>query len=46
MTNVGGTYGAFGIRVTDPAEPDAALAKALAHDGPALVEIVTDPALI
>jgi thiamine pyrophosphate-dependent acetolactate synthase large subunit-like protein len=38
--------GALGIRVTDRAELDDALTRALAHDGPALVEIVTDVALV
>jgi len=38
--------GALGIRVTDSDELDAALTRAFAHDGPALVEIVSDPALI
>lgn len=37
--------GAHGVRVTDAAELDAALAEALAYDGPALVEVVTDPEL-
>ena len=38
--------GAFGVRVTDAAQLDAALAAAVAHDGPAMVEVVTDPDLI
>ena len=38
--------GAKGIRVTDEADLDDALEEALAHDGPALVEVMTDPALI
>ena len=38
--------GALGIRVTDAAELDDAIAKALAHDGPAMVEVVADPNLI
>jgi pyruvate oxidase len=38
--------GAQGIRVTEPAELDAALATALSHDGFSLVEIVTDAELI
>ncbi|MBO9644168.1 MAG: ubiquinone-dependent pyruvate dehydrogenase [Pseudacidovorax sp.] len=33
--------GVRGIRVTDSAELDAALAAAFAHDGPALVDVVT-----
>ena len=38
--------GALGIRVSDPAELDAALARAIEHPGPALVEVMTDPELI
>ena len=38
--------GALGIRVTDAAQLDAALAGGLAHDGPALVEVITDPDLV
>jgi thiamine pyrophosphate-dependent acetolactate synthase large subunit-like protein len=38
--------GALGVRVTDRADLDAALARALAHDGPALVEVITDVALV
>jgi thiamine pyrophosphate-dependent acetolactate synthase large subunit-like protein len=38
--------GALGIRVTAAADLDDALARALAHQGPSLVEIITDPNLI
>ena len=38
--------GALGLRVTEVAQLDDAIAKALAHDGPAMVEVVTDPNLI
>lgn len=38
--------GGLGIRVTDPADLDEALARAMAHDGPALVEVVTDALLV
>lgn len=38
--------GARGIRVTRADELDDALTGALAHDGPALVEVMTDPELI
>ena len=38
--------GARGVRVTEAAELDDALAGALAHDGPSLVEVVADPDLI
>jgi len=37
--------GALGIRVTREDELDDALARALAHAGPSLVEIVSDPDL-
>jgi thiamine pyrophosphate-dependent acetolactate synthase large subunit-like protein len=37
--------GALGIRVRSAGELDEALAKALAHDGPALVEIMADALL-
>ncbi len=38
--------GALGIRVTDRGALDAALAEAVAHDGPAMVEVMTDPDLV
>ena len=38
--------GARGFRVTDPADLDAAVAAALAHPGPALVEVVTNALLV
>ena len=38
--------GAKGIRVTALDQLDAALSEALAHDGPALVEVVTDALLV
>ena len=38
--------GGLGILVTDPADLDAALDRALTHDGPALVEVVTDALLV
>ncbi len=38
--------GALGIRVTDAAELDAAVTRALVHPGPALVEIISDTALL
>ncbi|MDT8340543.1 MAG: thiamine pyrophosphate-binding protein [Longimicrobiales bacterium] len=38
--------GARGIRVTRPEELEEALTRALAYDGPALVEVVADVALI
>ncbi len=38
--------GLKGIRVTDSSQLDDALREALAHDGPALVEVVTDAALL
>lgn len=38
--------GGFGIRVTRPDELDDAMTQALAYQGPALVEIMSDPELI
>ena len=38
--------GALGIRVTDPSQLDGALDAGTAHDGPTLVEVITDPDLI
>ena len=38
--------GAHGVRVTDAGELDAALEEAFAYDGPAMVEVITDPELI
>ena len=38
--------GAKGIRVTKKKDLDDAIAEALAHDGPALVEIIADPMLV
>ena len=38
--------GALGVRVSDLSELDEGLARALAHPGPALVEVMSDPELI
>ena len=38
--------GAFGVRVTECDQLDSALSAALAHRGPAMVEVVTDPELV
>ena len=38
--------GGLGIRVTDPSELDEAITRALAFDGPATVEVMTDASLI
>jgi thiamine pyrophosphate-dependent acetolactate synthase large subunit-like protein len=38
--------GGLGIRVEEPGQLEAALRKAIAHEGPALVEIIADPELI
>lgn len=35
--------GAYGTRVTDPADVGPVIAEALHHSGPAMVEIITDP---
>jgi pyruvate dehydrogenase (quinone) len=37
------SIGLFGVRVEDPAEVRPALARALEYNGPALVEVLTDP---
>ncbi len=39
-------FGGFGVRVTEANQLEAALQKALAYNGPALVEIMADPELI
>jgi thiamine pyrophosphate-dependent acetolactate synthase large subunit-like protein len=38
--------GAHGVRVTDAGQLDDALAEAIAAEGPALVEVITEPELI
>jgi thiamine pyrophosphate-dependent acetolactate synthase large subunit-like protein/nitrite reductase/ring-hydroxylating ferredoxin subunit len=38
--------GALGVRVTDAGQLDDALAAAIGHDGPSLVEVIADPELI
>ena len=38
--------GALGVRVTGKKQLDDALALALAHEGPALVEVIADPLLV
>jgi pyruvate oxidase len=38
--------GALGIRVTEASELDSALRRALDHDGPSLLEVMTDPELV
>jgi thiamine pyrophosphate-dependent acetolactate synthase large subunit-like protein len=38
--------GALGIRVTERDQLDSALAEAVAQDGPAMVEVITDPDLV
>jgi thiamine pyrophosphate-dependent acetolactate synthase large subunit-like protein len=38
--------GGLGVRVTDRSELDAAITKALAFEGPALVEVMADPDLV
>jgi thiamine pyrophosphate-dependent acetolactate synthase large subunit-like protein/nitrite reductase/ring-hydroxylating ferredoxin subunit len=40
------TCGAHGTRVTDASQLDDALSAAFGHDGPALVEVMTDPDLV
>jgi thiamine pyrophosphate-dependent acetolactate synthase large subunit-like protein len=38
--------GGLGIEVRERGQLDDALARAFAHDGPALVEVYTDPLLV
>jgi thiamine pyrophosphate-dependent acetolactate synthase large subunit-like protein/nitrite reductase/ring-hydroxylating ferredoxin subunit len=38
--------GALGVRVSEAGQLDDALATALAHDGPSLVEVIADPELV
>jgi thiamine pyrophosphate-dependent acetolactate synthase large subunit-like protein len=38
--------GALGIRVTSADQLEGALSEALAHDGPATVEVLADPLLV
>ena len=46
ITHYARNCGAHGERVTGPARLDDAIAAALAHDGPAMVEAITDPDLV
>ena len=43
LAAVAAAIGLHGIRVTDPAELDGAVAQALAHPGPVLLDVVTNP---
>jgi pyruvate dehydrogenase (quinone) len=43
FTAIAAACGIYATRVENPAEVRGALTKALAHQGPALVEVVTDP---
>lgn len=38
--------GALGIRITDKSELENAIKKAIEHNGPSMVEIITDPGLL
>jgi pyruvate dehydrogenase (quinone) len=35
--------GIYAVRVEDPAELEGAIKSAFAHDGPAVIDVVTDP---
>jgi pyruvate dehydrogenase (quinone) len=37
------TIGIYGVRVEDPAELADCMRSAFAHDGPAIIDVVTDP---
>lgn len=43
FAKVAEAMGIYGVRVEDPALLNDAIAKAFEHDGPALVDVVTDP---
>ncbi|GAA1497614.1 thiamine pyrophosphate-dependent enzyme [Paeniglutamicibacter kerguelensis] len=43
LAEVGRACGLHGIRVEDPHKLDAAIQEALAHDGPVLLDVVTNP---
>ena len=43
LADVGRACGLHGIRVEDPHQLDAAIQEALAHDGPVLLDVVTNP---
>ena len=43
LAEVGRACGLHGIRVEDPHQLDAAVQEALAHDGPVLLDVVTNP---
>jgi pyruvate dehydrogenase (quinone) len=40
---VASALGMFSVRIEDPSDLDSGIRSALEHDGPALVDIVTDP---
>jgi pyruvate dehydrogenase (quinone) len=46
FAKVAEAIGLMGVRVEDPADVRPALEKALAFDGPALVDVVTDPSVL
>jgi hypothetical protein len=46
FSNYAEICGGFGLRVTQKADLDDAIAQALAYKGPAIVEIIADPELI
>jgi pyruvate dehydrogenase (quinone) len=35
--------GIYGVRIEDPGELDGAIQSAFAHDGPAVIDVLTDP---
>lgn len=43
LAEVGRACGLHGIRVEDPQNLDAAMAEAMAHNGPVLMDVVTNP---
>jgi len=43
FAKVAEAIGMMGVRIEDPADLRSGIQKALAHSGPALIDVVTDP---
>jgi pyruvate dehydrogenase (quinone) len=46
FAKVAEAIGLLGVRIEDPADIRSGLRKALAHSGPALIDVVTDPSVL
>jgi thiamine pyrophosphate-dependent acetolactate synthase large subunit-like protein len=46
LQRIARTCGALAIKVTDPSQLDDAIARGLAHPGPALIHVVANPDLV